>query len=70
MFYFFGQLRGRLGQLAYRGGLGVSTRYYRQDKWNDRFLLFRPKLTVSCPLASHLKAKWMELYGGSEPHQV
>ena len=37
MFYFFGQLKGRLGKLGYMGGLGVSTRYYRQAEWNDRF---------------------------------
>ena len=58
MFYFFGQLKGRLGKLGYMGGLGVSTRYYRQAEWNDRFLLFRPKLTVSYPLARNLKAKY------------
>ena len=58
MLYFFGQLKGRHGKLGYMGGLGVSTRYYRQDQWNDRFLLFRPKLTVSYPLARNLKAKY------------
>ncbi len=58
MFYFFGQLKGRLGQLGYMGGLGVSTRYYRQDGWDDRFLLFRPKLTLSYPLAKNLKARY------------
>ena len=56
--YFFGQLKGRLGKLGFMGGLGVSTRYYRQAGWNDRFLLFRPKLTVSYPLAKNLKAKY------------
>ena len=40
------------------GGLGVSTRYYRQAEWNDRFLLFRPKLTVAYPLARNLRAKY------------
>ena len=58
MLYFFGQLKGHLGKLGYMGGLGVSTRYYRQGEWNDRFLLFRPKLTVSYPLARNLKAKY------------
>ena len=58
MFYFFGQLKGRLGQLGYMGGLGVSTRYYRQDGWDDRFLLFRPKLTLAYPLAKNLKARY------------
>ena len=56
--YFFGQLKGRLGKLGYMGGLGVSTRYYRQAEWNDRFLLFRPKLTVAYPLARNLRAKY------------
>ena len=56
--YVFGQLKGRLGKLGYMGGLGMSTRYYRQAEWNDRFLLFRPKLTVSYPLARNLKARY------------
>lgn len=58
MLYLFGQLKGRLGKLGYMGGLGVSSRYYRQGGWDDRFLLFRPKLTVSYPLAKNLKAKY------------
>ena len=58
MLYFFGQLKGRLGKLGYMGGLGVSTRYYRQGGWDDRFLLFRPKLTLAYPLARNLKAKY------------
>ena len=58
MLYFFGQLKGRLGKLGYMGGLGVSTRYYRQADNSDRFLLFRPKLTVSYPLTKNLKAKY------------
>ncbi len=58
MLYLFGQLKGRLGKLGFMGGLGVSTRYYRQDEWNNRFLLFRPKLTVSYPLARNLKLKY------------
>ena len=58
MLYFFGQLKGRLGKLGYMGGLGVSSRYYRQGEWNDRFLLFRPKLAVSYPLSRNLKLKY------------
>ena len=58
MLYFFGQLKGRLGKLGYMGGLGVSTRYYRQGKWNDRFLLFRPKMTLAYPLAKNFKIKY------------
>ena len=58
MLYFFGQLKGRLGKLGYMGGLGVSTRYYRQADNSDRFLLFRPKLTVSYPLYRNLKLKY------------
>ena len=56
--YFFGQLKGRLGKLGYMGGLGVSTRYYRQGKWNDRFLLFRPKMTLAYPFAKNFKIKY------------
>ena len=56
--YFFGQLKGRLGKLGYMGGLGMSTRYYRQAGCNDRFLLFRPKMTLAYPLARNLKMKY------------
>ncbi|MBR5654752.1 MAG: hypothetical protein IKX22_11815 [Prevotella sp.] len=56
--YFFGQLKGRLGKLGYMGGLGISTRYYRQAEWNDRYLLFRPRLTLAYPLARNLKVKY------------
>ena len=58
LLYFFGQLKGRLGKLGYMGGLGVSTRYYRQDKWSDHFLLLRPKMTLAYPLAKNLKIKY------------
>ncbi len=58
VFYLFGQLQGHLGRLNYMGGLGMSTRYYRQAGWNDRFLLFRPKLTFAYPLAKSLKIKY------------
>ena len=58
LLYFFGQLKGRLGKLGYMGGLGVSSRYYRQADWNDRFLLFRPKMTFAYPLTKHLKVKY------------
>ena len=58
LLYFFGHLKGRLGKLGYMGGLGVSSRYYRQADWNDRFLLFRPKMTFAYPLTKHLKVKY------------
>ena len=58
MLYFFGQVKGHLGKLGFIGGLGVSTRYYRQEKWNDRFLLFRPKVTFAYPVAKNLKMKY------------
>ena len=53
--YLFSQLKGRLGKLSYMGGLGASRRYYRQGETKHDFWLFRPKLSVSYPLASHLK---------------
>ena len=56
--YLFSQLKGHLGKLAYMGGLGMSSRYYRQGEINDRFWLFRPKLTLSYPLAKDLKVKY------------
>ena len=56
--YFFGQIKGHLGKLGFMGGLGMSTRYYRQDKWNHRFLLFRPKMTLAYPIAKKMKMKY------------
>ena len=56
--YLFSQLKGRLGNLSYMGGLGASRRYYRQGAVHDDFWLFRPKFTVSYPLASRLKLKY------------
>ena len=53
--YLFSQLKGHLGKLSYMGGLGASRRYYRQGETQHDFWLFRPKLSVSYPLASHLK---------------
>ena len=58
LFYFFGQMKGHLGKLGYMGGLGITTRYYRQAEWNDRFLLFRPKVTLAYPLVRNLKVKY------------
>ena len=56
--YFFGQLKGHLGKLGYMGGLGMSSRYYRQGTFHNRLLLFRPKLTLSYPLSANLKLKY------------
>lgn len=56
--YLFSQLKGHLGNLGYMGGLGVSHYYFRQDDRPHRFWLFRPKLTVSYPLAKGLKLKY------------
>jgi hypothetical protein len=56
--YLFGQLKGHLGKLGYMGGLGMSTRYYRQAEKSNRFWLFRPKLTFSYPMAKNLKMKY------------
>ena len=56
--YLFSQLKGHLGQFSYMGGLGVSRRYYRQADTKQNFWLFRPKLTVSYPLADRLKLKY------------
>ena len=56
--YLFGQLKGHLGKLGYMAGLGASTRYYRQGTNDQRFWLFRPKLTVAYPLMSGLKVKY------------
>ncbi len=56
--YLFSQLKGNVGKLNYMGGLGVSRRYYRQGDTQNNFWLFRPKVTVSYPLASRLKVKY------------
>ena len=51
-------MKGHLGKLNYMGGLGVSRRYYRQGDTQNNFWLFRPKFTVSYPLANRLKLKY------------
>ena len=56
--YLFSQLKGTLGKLSYMGGIGASRRYYRQADTRQNFWLFRPKLTVSYPLANRLKLKY------------
>ena len=56
--YLFSQLKGHLGKFNYMGGLGASRRYYRQGDTQDNFWLFRPKITVSYPLANRLKLKY------------
>jgi len=56
--YVFGQIKGHLGKLGFMAGLGASTRHYRQAEWRDRFWLFRPKMTLSYPLARNLKVKY------------
>ena len=61
--YLFSQLKGLLGKLSYVGGLGVSRRYYRQGDITHNFWLFRPKLSVSYPLAENLKLNYdFEIY--------
>ncbi len=56
--YLFSQLKGHLGKLSYMGGLGASRRYYRQGNATQDLWFFRPKLTVSYPLANRLKVKY------------
>ena len=56
--YLFSQLKGHIGKFSYMGGLGVSRRYYRQGDTKNNFWLFRPKFTVSYPLAGRLKLKY------------
>ena len=56
--YLFSQLKGHLGKLSYMGGLGASRRYYRQGDATQDLWFFRPKFTVSYPLANRLKAKY------------
>ena len=56
--YLFSQLKGHLGKLSYMGGLGASRRYYRQGDAMQDLWFFRPKFTVSYPLANRLKVKY------------
>lgn len=61
--YLFSQLKGQLGKFSYVGGLGVSRRYYRQGDITHNFWLFRPKLSISYPLADNLKLNYdFEIY--------
>ena len=56
--YLFSQLKGHLGKLSFMGGLGTSRRYYRQGDATQDYWFFRPKFTVSYPLANRLKVKY------------
>ena len=56
--YLFSQLKGHLGKLNYVGGIGGSHRSYNQGTTHQHFWLFRPKLTVSYPLAERLQARY------------
>lgn len=57
-FYLFSQLKGRLRALNYMAVLSVSRRYYRQADTKHNFWLFRPKFSLSYPLAERLKLKY------------
>ena len=57
--YGFAQLSGKLWQrLGYVAGFGMSHRYFRQSQHQHDFLLVRPKLSLSYPLARHLHVKY------------
>lgn len=56
--YLFTQLKGQLGHLGYMAGLGASNYYYRQADHRYRFWLFRPKFTLTYPLAVGLRLKY------------
>ena len=56
--YLFTQLKGQLGHLGYMAGLGASNYYYRQADHRYRFWLFRPKFTLTYPLAAGLRLKY------------
>ena len=56
--YLFGQMKGHIGKLGFMGGLGTSNYYYHQDSRKYHFWLFRPKLTLTYPLAEKLKMKY------------
>ena len=56
--YLFSQLKGHLGRLSFMGGLGASRRYYRQGEMKQDYWFFRPKFTISYPLANRLKVKY------------
>ncbi|MBQ4484744.1 MAG: TonB-dependent receptor [Prevotella sp.] len=56
--YLFSQLKGSLSKLSYMAGIGASRRYYRQADAKHNFWLFRPKFSLSYPVAKHLKLKY------------
>ena len=56
--YLFGQLKGALGKWIYLVGLGTSWLRYRQAATHYQFWLFRPKFSLTYPLAKRLKMKY------------
>lgn len=53
--YVFGQLSGTLWDIGYTAGMGMSHVAFRQTGHDYRFLLPRPKLSLSRPLTGRLK---------------
>lgn len=53
--YVFGQLSGTIWDIGYTAGMGIGYVSFRQTGHDYRFLLPRPKLSVSRPLTGRLK---------------
>ncbi len=56
--YFFAQLAGRLGPLAYTAGMGFSRVCFRRPPYSATFTMPRPKMTLSYPLGSGLRLSY------------
>jgi hypothetical protein len=57
--YLFGELKGKLSNLGYVAGLGVSNQRYSQEGHHYDFWMFRPKMTLSYPLLKNLRLRYM-----------
>ena len=57
--YVFSQIAGKLfTRLQYTAGLGISRRYYRQGEYRHDLLVFRPRLSMSYPIAQRLRISY------------
>lgn len=56
--YMFGQLSGRMWNIAYTAGIGASFVSFSQQPYDYTYLLFRPKLQLSRQLFRHLTVSY------------
>ncbi len=57
--YGFSQLKGSIAKLSYVAGIGLSNQRYRQGTDSYDYWLWRPKVTLSYPLSSAFRLRYV-----------